>query len=52
MAVKRVNGVSDVLPVFLTEISSVEFEITAPPGVDQRRRSFFAPTIFTERQRT
>ena len=49
MAVKRVDGISNILPVFLTEIASVEFEITASPGINKGRGGFFTPTIFTDR---
>jgi hypothetical protein len=50
MAVKSVDGISNILPVLLTEITSVKFKITASPSINKSRGSFFTPTIFTDGQ--
>lgn len=48
VAVKGVDGVSDLLPVLLTEAPAVELEVTAAPGVDESGGSVFAPAVFAD----
>ena len=43
-----VDGISNILPVLLTEITSVKLKITASPSINKSRGSFFTPTIFTD----
>lgn len=40
-----VDGVGDLLPVLLTEVTTVELDITVSPGLDQYLRGALAPTI-------
>nr|GLL28021.1 LOB domain-containing protein 21 [Ipomoea trifida] len=43
----RINGVSHLLPVLLTEVTSVKLEITVAPSLDQRLRGSFAPAVLS-----
>nr|GMD00510.1 LOB domain-containing protein 21-like [Ipomoea batatas] len=43
----RINGVSHLLPVLLTEVTSVKLEITVAPRLDQRLRGSFAPAVLS-----
>lgn len=46
-ALTGVDGIGDVVPVLLTEVTAVELDITIAPGVDQCLGGTFAPTILS-----
>lgn len=49
MAVTGVNGVRDLLPVLLTEVTAVELEVVVAPCLDEGVRGFLTPAVFTKR---
>ena len=48
VAVERVDGVGDVLPVLLAEVAAVELEVAAAPGVDERGGGLLGPAVLAD----
>lgn len=48
MAVTRVDGVGDLLPIFLAQIAAVEVEIAAAPGVNESGGGVVGPAILAK----
>jgi len=51
VAVNGVDGVRNLLPVVVTEVTAVELEVTVAPGVDERASGVFGPAVFSGRHR-
>ena len=49
VAMEGVDGVGNVLPVLLAEVSTVEVEVATAPGVDEGRRGLLAPAVLADR---
>ena len=48
VAMERVDGVGDVLPVLLAEVAAVELEVASAPGVHERGRGLLGPAVLAD----